>query len=352
MPQVSNSPPLSADPNARPAPRPGTPAAVWNTQQLRLATDAAGVALWSWDVDTDEITLDERAHRMWGVPLGDGVVTFESLSSRIHPTDLDRVRAAFTAIRGSFGAYETDFRVLVDDTVRWISARGRGDDKGLVGRIMFGVFLDVSERKLAEDAREMIANEMSHRIKNLFATVAALTRIAARSTTTPAAMADDIGRRLVALGNAKDLVRPTHEHRHQPIDLGQLLAALLAAYAEGDPSGDHIRVSMPGISVGEASITVLALVIHELATNSLKYGALSADTGKLTVTASARDGNVTIVWTERGGAPAEAGSGDEGFGGKLMRRSIVDQLGGSIDFAWLREGLTVTIMVREDRLGV
>jgi hypothetical protein len=51
--------------------------------------------------------------------------------------------------------------------VRWISARGRGEDQGIVGRVMFGVFLDVSERKMAEEAREMLANEMSHRVKNL-----------------------------------------------------------------------------------------------------------------------------------------------------------------------------------------
>jgi PAS domain-containing protein len=69
------------------------------------------------------------------------------LFPRIHPEDLDRVRAAFAATRNIRGNYETDFRVLHDGKIRWISARGRGDDQGIVGRIMYGVFIDVTERK-------------------------------------------------------------------------------------------------------------------------------------------------------------------------------------------------------------
>ena len=154
--------------------RESTTPPVWDTNRLRIATDAAGVALWSWNVDTDEIALDERAHVMWGVPKDNELVDFETLSARIHPEDLDRVRAAVSATRQVLGGYELDFRILQQGEVRGISARGRGEDQGIVGRIMFGIFLDVSERKLAEEAREMLAGEMSHRVKNLFAIDSAL----------------------------------------------------------------------------------------------------------------------------------------------------------------------------------
>jgi PAS domain-containing protein len=92
---------------------------VWDANRLRIATDAAGVALWSWNVDTDEIAMDERAHGLWGV--AGGAVTFEDLSARIHPEDLDRVRAAFAATREILGAYEVDFRILHGGEVRWVS---------------------------------------------------------------------------------------------------------------------------------------------------------------------------------------------------------------------------------------
>ncbi len=84
---------------------------VWDALQLRIASDAAGVALWSWNVDTNRIALDARARSLWDVE-GAEVVTFEELSARIHPEDLDRVRAAFAATREKFGGYEIDFRIL------------------------------------------------------------------------------------------------------------------------------------------------------------------------------------------------------------------------------------------------
>jgi two-component sensor histidine kinase len=328
-----------------------TTPAVWDARQLRIATDAAGVALWSWDVDTDEIALDERAHRMWGLPAEDGFVTFGSLSSCIHPMDLDRVRSAFASTREIFGAYETDFRILRDGAVRWVSARGRGDDQGIVGRIMFGVFLDVTDRMLAEQGREMIANEMGHRIKNIFATVAALTHIAARSTETTTAMADDIVKRLVALGNAKELIRPSSGRQHEAIGLGPLLAVLLDVYDNKRAIGDRIYVSVPDILIGEHSITILALVVHELATNSLKYGSLSAAAGSLNVIGVVDDGEVTLVWIERGGPPVSAQPGADGFGTMLIKRSIVDQLDGSITLEWRPDGVIVSIRVSQVRLA-
>lgn len=82
---------------------------------------------------------------------------------------MDRVRSAFAATREILSAYEIDFRILHSGKVQWVSARGRGEDEGIVGRIMFGVFIDVTERKMAEEARETLTNEMNHRVKNPFA---------------------------------------------------------------------------------------------------------------------------------------------------------------------------------------
>ena len=186
----------------------GSSALVWDAERLRIATDAAEVALWSWNVDTDEVALDERAHRLWGVPRRNRPITFEDLSAHVHPKDLDGMRAAFQATRAAPGRYEIDFRVQHGGEARWLSARGQGGELGMVNRNMFGVFLDVTERKRAEEAHEMLAGEMSHRIKNLFAIASALTAIAARSAPTTAGMARDLTQRLTALGHAHALVRP------------------------------------------------------------------------------------------------------------------------------------------------
>jgi len=322
----------------------------WDTNRLRLAADAAGVALWSWNVDTDEIAMDERAHGLWGVVRGEAV-SFEDLSGRIHPQDFDRVRAAFAATREVLGPYEIDFRILITGQVRWISARGRGDDQGIVGRIMFGVFLDVTERKLAEEAREMLALEMGHRVKNLFAIAAALTMIASRSAATTREMARDLTQRLIALGKAHDLVRPVLSEQKKAARLGDLLAILLAAYDDKGTIGDRIHVTVPEVLVGEGSITAMALVVHELATNSLKYGSLSTAVGTLDLTCTTDDDEVDMVWTERGGPPVHAPKGQVGFGSVLVNRSICGQLGGTITFNWPRDGVIVTLRIKKARLG-
>src|SRR5881628_432594 len=97
----------------------------WSEKRLRAATRAAGVALWSWNVDTDDVTMDEAGYDLWGVSKREDKITFEILSRNIHPADLERVRSAFAATRAVIGAYEIDFRVLIGADVRWISARGQ-----------------------------------------------------------------------------------------------------------------------------------------------------------------------------------------------------------------------------------
>ena len=327
-------------------------ASVWDAERLRIATDAAGVALWAWQVETDEITMDARAARMWGVGTDGGVASFTALSSRIHPADIDRVRAAFVSTREVPGEFELEFRILAGQELRWIAARGQGEDHPSAIRCMFGIFLDVTERKMAEEDRTLLAGEMSHRVKNLFAIAAGLTQIACRSATTPEAMAADLTRRLFALGQAHELVRPTVAHERKATTLGALIAVLLGAYDDNGEIGDRIRVCVPDLPVGEGSITTLALVVHELATNSLKYGALSAPGGRLAVTCGADDDEATLVWTETGGPPVPAGRGQPGFGSTLVHRSIVRQLGGSIDFDWAPDGVVVTLRVSKARLAV
>src|SRR5436190_1076050 len=118
-------------------------ASAWREEHLRLAIEAAQVALWSWHVEDDRFEMDKRAFELWGLPWSDKV-SFEELSIHIHPADRDRVRAAFSATRSVAGSYEIDFRICLGDEVRWISARGQGADAGMVDGLMFGIFLDVT----------------------------------------------------------------------------------------------------------------------------------------------------------------------------------------------------------------
>jgi two-component sensor histidine kinase len=295
--------------------------------------------------------MDDLAYDLWGIPRGIDV-SFEDLSAHIHPADRDRVRAAFTATRAIIGAYEIDFRIMIGDELKWISARGQGDDAGIVERIMFGIFIDVTGRKQAEEGRELLAGEMSHRVKNLLAIATGLTAITSRSTTTTNDMARELTLRLTALGRAHDLVRPVPGQTEAPSALlGDLLSVLLAPYDDLGAFTGRVRVSVPRMSVGESATTIIALIVHELATNSLKYGALSVDAGLLDVSCSAHDEAVTLVWTERGGPKVKEPLGAGGYGSKLVERSVTGPLRGSIDYKWAEDGLVVTLKINPDKLA-
>ncbi|MBA3577085.1 MAG: PAS domain-containing protein [Sphingomonas sp.] len=325
-------------------------AAGWREQHLRLAIEAAQVALWAWHVDDDRFEMDERAFDLWGLPLADKV-SFELLSTHIHPADRDRVRAAFSATRSVAGSYEIDFRICLGDEVRWISARGQGADEGLVDGVMFGVFLDVTGRKQAEEGSELLAGEMSHRVKNLLAIAAGLTHLTGRSAQSVEQMTGELTQRLTALGRAHDVVRPLPGEQGKAALLGDLLAVLLAPYDETAAFSGRIRVAVARMGVGERTASALAMIIHELATNSVKYGSLSSPSGFLDVSSTTDDGQISVVWAETGGPSI----GDEpvlkGFGSRLIARSVSAELGGDLAYDWQDTGLVVTIHMSQSRLA-
>lgn len=322
----------------------------WKPEELRRAITAAGVALWAWNVDSDVFTMDELGFGLWGLPWGDKV-TFEQLSARIHPADRDRVRSAFTATRAILGPYETDFRIMIGDEVRWVAARGQGEDHGSVGRTMFGIFLDVTGRKQAEEGHELLAGEMSHRVKNLLAIASGLTAISSRSAASTEDMARELTERLSALGRAHDLVRPLPKGQGDAALLGDLISVLLAPYDDLGAFKGRIRVAVERIGVGETAATGLALIIHELATNSVKYGALSVETGTLDVSSVAEKNDVVLIWREHGGPEVREPTSVGGFGSKLVQRTVGSQLGGAIKYDWAEDGLVVTLSMDRSRLA-
>ena len=322
----------------------------WSTNHVRFAINAGRVALWSWNVETDAITMDEAGFTLWGL-VCDGPVTFEDLSAQIHPHDLDRVRADFAATRAVPGAYEIDFRIQVGNEIRWVSARGQGDDDGIAGPIHYGIFLNVTDRRQSEEDQKLLAEEMSHRVRNLLLIAVGLTEMTSRSATTTQDMARDLTNRLTALSHAHNLVRAVPDERRKGTALlGELIAVLLEPYVDNGAFSRRVHVSVPELQVGEAATTTLALAVHELATNSLKYGALSSARGTIDVSGTVEDGEVTMLWIEQGG-PTVTPPSSAGFGTRMVDRGMSGRLGGSIAFQWRKEGAIVTLRMNQDRLA-
>ena len=351
----SNSPPrtFSCDPIPETptlsAQGPGSQ--VWRPEHLKQAIDAASVALWSWNVDNDHFTMDARAFDLWGLPWA-AAVSFEELSAHIHPADRNRVRSAFKGTRSVAGPYEIDFRIMLGEDVRWVSARGRGADEGIDNQVMFGIFLDVTSRKQAEESSELLAGEMSHRVKNLLAIATSLTHISHRSANSPEDMANDLIQRLTALGRAHDLVRPIPGSEGKAALLGDLISILLAPYDDPEAFAGRIRVAVPRMGIGDGTATTLAMVIHELATNSVKHGALSVREGTLDISGTCDQTHLLLVWAEDGGPPPEGIPEMSGFGSKMIARSMSQQFDGALTYDWQPSGLVVNLRMSKVRLSL
>lgn len=327
-----------------------SPLQVWGPDHLRLAIDAACVSLWSWNLADDRFAMDERAFELWGLPWSP-TVTFANLSAHIHPADRDRVQAAFTATRSVPGPYEIDFRIMVGPDIRWVSARGQSAELDAADMPMFGIFLDVTGRKQAEEGSELLAGEMSHRVKNLLAIASGLTQLTSRSAASMEEMTTQLTERLTALGRAHDLIRPLPGQQGRAALLGDLMSVLLSPYEDTGAFSGRIRVAVPRMGVGETTATTLAMVVHELATNSVKHGALSAPAGTLDVSGRSEDGQVIVTWAEAGGPPVVDQPQMAGFGSQMIQRSIASRLAGSLTYDWQRTGLVATLTIQADKMG-
>jgi two-component sensor histidine kinase len=209
-----------------------------------------------------------------------------------------------------------------------------------------------AEAKQAEEGSELLAGEMSHRVKNLLTIASGLTQLTSRSASSVENMARELIQRLTALGRAHDLVRPLPGEQGKAALLGDLLAVLLAPYDDTAAFSGRIRVAVPRMGVGEQAATTLAMVVHELATNSVKHGALSSEAGALDISSHADETHICLIWAETGGPEVTEDPEMRGFGSKLIARSVSTQLRGELAYDWQPTGLVAALRMRKDRLAI
>jgi len=207
--------------------------------------------------------------------------------------------------------------------------------------------------KDALEQQETLTNEMSHRVKNLFAVTAGIVRVSAKAASTPAEMADILSGRLVALAEANALVRRSFGDKilDDRVDLAELVDKIMRPHAPADKRKNFIA-SGPTISLGERATNGLALVLHELATNAVKYGSLKVEQGTVGLNWRAQDGKLAIEWSEHGGPPVVQAPASVGFGTRLSRSTIVGQFEGELNYDWRPDGLHVAMTMPLASLAV
>ena len=248
----------------------------------------------------------------------------------IHPEDQPAVREAWETSLATRAPMDCEYRYKVGDDWAWMRSTAVFDDAGGADSLWYGATENIDARRQAETARGLLMREVDHRSRNILSVVQALVRMTPR--TDPEAYAKALEQRIVALAGAHNLLA---KGRWRGAELAKLLEQELKPY--------HGACKLEGapVTVRPEVVQPLALVVHELATNAAKYGALSAPGGVVTVVWTVQETGLALIWQEEGGPPAQAPS-RKGFGSKLIAGSVKE-----LTYDWREEGLTVAFRLKD-----
>ena len=318
---------------------------------FRRFADALPHMVWSTLPDGYHDYYNAQWYEFTGVSKGstDG----DEWNGMFHPEDQPRAWAVWQDCLASGEPYLIEYRLRHrSGEYRWTIGRAQPvrNDQGEIIRWV-GTCTDVHDAKQHAAQNEVLSRELSHRIKNIFAVVSGLVGLSARDDPSQKSFAAKLQERVAALGRAHEFVRPHSEKSlpQAPTDsLHGILLGILAPYPAMDDG--RITIDGPDVRVDDRGATPLALLVHELATNAMKYGSLTSADGRVGITTRVTDETLELRWQESGGPRLPGPPSHEGFGTKLSELSIVRQLGGSIRREWHPEGLIVSVSVLQQRL--
>jgi PAS domain S-box-containing protein len=304
-------------------------------ERLRLALAGAVIGTWDWHVQTSVVFGDEPFAQLYGMDPGElrAGTSARAFLKFVHPDDREPLRRKTAEVLKSGGDFVEEFRLLrADGAARWVLAQGRchHDASGRAARFS-GATLDITERKEAEQHRVMLTNELTHRVKNMLATVQAIANQTLKDGVTMAEARDRLSSRLVAMSRAQDILM---RRGLASVEIASVIKTALETHA-GD--GDRVRLRGPNVAISARSALSLSMALHELATNAAKYGALSCHDGRVDIhwrISPSPERAFELIWSEGGGPPVIPPS-REGFGSRLIKGALTAELGAttSVDYA-------------------
>jgi PAS domain S-box-containing protein len=316
-------------------------------ERAGLALSAAHMGEFEWDLETEQVIISERMAKITGAVAGtSSSQALRTLYDWIHPDDVEAVAQTVRDGLSREGRFEVQYRHVDPRTGRkkWMYAVGASfpDDAGRRNRVV-GLVQDIDSWKTEEEAREALVAELDHRVKNVLASVQSLAAQSARKTTSLDAFLKTFAGRLEAMAAAHTLLTAT---RWRGADISDIAAAELGGLAPG-----QARWSGPEVILNPRATNALTLALHELATNAVKFGALSSETGRIEVTWTVRpEGGFVLTWQERAGPPV-AQPTHRGFGSTLLERVTGRELGGEARMEFRPDGVRVTITANASALA-
>jgi PAS domain S-box-containing protein len=308
-------------------------------QRRSLALAAGSMGSWDWDLVTGKIVWDEGQYRIHGVEPANFAVTPANFKVLIVPDDWELLQVGMETLLREGQPHQAEYRIRrPNGEMRSCAstAAASKDGNGKVVRIS-GVTMDITERKEAEERQALLAREVDHRAKNAMAIVQSIVRLTKANNISEYGTV--IEGRIKALSRAHALLS---DSRWQGAEFAKLVDEELAPFRSAN--ADRIRVSGPKVLLNPTTAQTLALALHELATNAVKYGALSQSSGNLELKWEFEPDTIVLNWRERGGPPVREPQ-STGFGTRIITGSVERQLGGKATFDWRPDGLSCVLRV-------
>jgi PAS domain S-box-containing protein len=317
--------------------------------QLTLAAKSGLVGTYAYDADTEIMQISDGYAAIHGFPEGTTEIARSECLAGVHPDDIGRVEQFRSeAFRECRREYSVEYRIIrPGGQLRWVETRcflsfsGAGKPDRVVG-----VSIDVTERKQVEEQQRTLLAELDHRVKNALSTVSAVVSHTQEGSRSVASFVTALKGRIRSMATTHELLSA---RRWEGISLAELVRRELAPYVRRN----NTEIDGPDVILQPEVGLAMAMVLHELATNAAKYGALSTKAGQVLIRwkrrLSSHPPALVLTWQEIGGPPV-ATPGKSSFGTSTIRDLIPYEYGGRVDLTLAPEGARCRIELPADWL--
>ena len=317
--------------------------------QLALAAKVGLVGSFAYDADTEIMQISEGYSAIHGFPEGTTEIARSECMAGVYPDDLRRVEQFRSeAFRERRSEYNVEYRIIrPSGELRWVETRCFISFSGGHPQRVVGVSIDVTERKRVEEHQRTLLAELDHRVKNALATVSAVVSHTRQGSRSVADFVATLDGRIRSMATTHELLS---SHRWHGVSLTELVRRELAPYA----TRNNTEIDGPEVTLSAKAGQAVSTVLHELATNAAKHGALSVPNGRISVRwhsePGSADARIGIEWQETGG-PAVRAPDTSGYGVEVIGDLIPYELGGAVDLAFASDGLRCRLEIPAEWLN-
>jgi PAS domain S-box-containing protein len=308
--------------------------------QLQLAQKAGGVGTFAVDLDSGELTGSSQFFQIFGLP--ETGASIGDVEATILAEDAHLASSSITRTAG-LDAGSTEYRIRRTDTgeMRWVNRRSAYSysEAGKLLRLQ-GTVQDITDRRKAQEFQTLLTGELAHRMKNQLALVQAIVNQTVRSATDIDVLGKTINDRILVLSKAHDLIL----NGATQATIGEIITS--ATQLHDDRLASRFQTSGPELAVGSRPALSLSLILHELATNAVKYGALSSPSGSVSIDWETRSNESTLevilTWQEHGG-PLVSRPSSSGAGSRLIRAGLAGAVNSTVNIEYAPKGVRCII---------